>query len=147
VEREIAGIQGTLQLFPVNTMTEAERVASGNAAQASCSLGKQTGAMHVFDALINNLERTPSSMLYSRGDSSLVLVSHERSFGTDPGQSVYRKDLYRAVSDQWRSALSELNDEVLRKELGDVLDDDRLAALGVRRDALLNESPRQVAVP
>lgn len=147
VRREIAGTQGTLQFVPASTMTELERVATGQGAHAPCSLAKQTGAMHVFDALINNSARTPASMLYSREDLSLMLVDHDRSFGVSPERPAYLEDIELAVGDQWRSALSELNDEALRAELGDVLDDDRLAALGVRRDALLNEAPRQVAVP
>ena len=144
VRRKIAGTQGTLQFVPVGTMTELERVATGQGAHAPCSLAKQTGAMHVFDALINNSARTPSSMLYSREDLSLVLVDHDRSFGANPGRPAYLEDIELAVGDQWRSALSELNDEVLRAELGGVLDDDRLAALEVRRDALLNETPESV---
>jgi hypothetical protein len=141
VRREIAGTQGTLQFVPMGTVTELERVATGKGAGAPCSLGKQKGAMHVFDALINNSARTPSSMLYGLEDGLLVLVGHERSFGANPGRPAYLEDIELAVGDQWRSALSELNDEALRAELGDVLDDDRLAALGVRRDALLDNSP------
>ncbi len=144
VRRKIAGTQGTLQFVPVGTMTELERVATGQGAHAPCSLAKQTGAMHVFDALINNSARTPSSMLYSREDLSLMLVDHDRSFGANPGRPAYLEDIELAVGDQWRSALSELNDEALRAELGGVLDDDRLAALEVRRDALLNETPESV---
>jgi hypothetical protein len=141
VRREIAGAQGTLQFVPAGTVTELERVATGNKVSAPCSLGKQTGAMHVFDALINNSARTPSSMLYSPEDWSLVLIDNEHSFGANPGRPAYLEDIDLAIGDQWRSALSELNDEALRAELGDVLDDDQLAALGVRRDALLDNSP------
>ncbi|MDX2413125.1 MAG: hypothetical protein QNK34_14305, partial [Woeseiaceae bacterium] len=100
-----------------------------------------TGAMRVFDTLINNSARTPSSMLYNPNDLSLILVDHERSFGADLEQPAYLKDIAPAIGDQWRAALSELNDEALRAELGDVLNDDQLAALGARRDALLNGSP------
>ena len=138
VRREIAGTQGTLQFVPAATMTELERVATGQGAHAPCSLVKQTGAMHVFDALINNSARTPASMLYSREDFSLMLVDHDRSFGASPGRPAYLEGIELAVGDQWRTALYKLTDEALRAELGDVLDDDRLAALGVRRDALLN---------
>jgi len=147
VEREIAGTQGTLQVVPEGATTELERVTTKKWGYAPCPLGKQFGAMHVFDALINNSARTLSSMLYSRDELSLMLIDHEHSFGTSPGRPAYLEDIELAVGDQWRSALSELNDEALRAELGDVLDDDRLAALGVRRDALLNEPPRQVTVP
>jgi hypothetical protein len=147
VRRKIDGTQGTLEYVPAGTITEFDRVATGKGAHATCSIRKQTGAMRVFDTLINNSARTPSSMLYNPGDLSLMLVDHERSFGADLKQPAYLKDIAPAIGDQWRSALSELNDKALRAELGDVLDDDQLAALGARRDALLNGSPRQAAVP
>jgi len=136
VRREIAGTHGTLQLVPVGATTELERVTTKKWGHAPCPLGKQIGAMQVFDALINNSARTLSSMLYSPDDLSLMLIDHEQSFGTSLGRPEYLKGVELAVGDQWRSALSELNDETLRTELGDVLDDDRLAALGARRDAL-----------
>jgi hypothetical protein len=79
-------------------------------------------------------------MLYSPDDLSLMLIDHENSFGTSLDRPAYIKDIELVIGDQWRSALSELNNEVLRSEFGDVLDDDRLAALETRRDALLNES-------
>ena len=144
VRREIAGTQGTLQFAPAGATTELERITTRKWGQAPCPLGKQIGAMHVFDALINNSARTLSSMLYSPDDLSLMLIDHERSFGTRPGRPAYLKNIELVIGDQWRSALSELTDEALRVELGDVLDDDRLAALGVRRDALLNETPESV---
>jgi len=140
VRREIAGLQGSLQFVPADTMTERERVATGNGSRASCSLGKQAGAMYVFDALINNAVRTPSSMLYSTDDWLLMLVDHERSFGTNMGRPEYLGEIELVVGDQWRSALSDLDDDALRTMLGDVLDDDQLAALAARRDALLKQS-------
>ena len=147
VRREIDGTQGTLEYVPAGTITEFDRAATGKGAHATCSIGKQTGAMRVFDTLINNSARTPSSMLYNPDDLSLMLVDHERSFGADLEQPAYLKDIAPAIGDQWRAALSELNDEALRAELGDVLSDDQLVALGARRDALLNGSAGQAAVP
>jgi hypothetical protein len=140
VRREIAGAQGTLQVVPVGATTELERLTTRKWVHAPCPLGKQFSAMHVFDALINNSARTLSSMLYSPDDLSLMLIDHENSFGTSLDRPAYIKDIELVIGDQWRSALSELNNEVLRSEFGDVLDDDRLAALETRRDALLNES-------
>jgi len=139
VRREVEGLQGSLQFVPADTMTERERVATGNGMRAPCSLGKQAGAMYVFDALINNSARTPSSMLYSPDDWLLVLVDHERSFGITKGRPEYLGEIELAVGDQWHSALSDLSDEALRAMLGDVLDDGRLAALAARRNALLKQ--------
>jgi hypothetical protein len=44
------------------------------------------------------------------------------------------------IGDQWRAALINLDDEALRTGLGDVLDKERLAALGNRRDALIENA-------
>ena len=103
-----------------------------------CSRGKQLAVMYVFDALINNQGRTPSSMIYSPEDWLLVLIDHEEAFGTEPGRPEYLRDIELTVGDQWRKALAKLDDDTLRAELGDVLGDDRLAALARRRDALVN---------
>ena len=140
VRREIAGQPGTLQFVPPETMTERERVADGEGDRAACSLGKQVGAMYVFDALIHNPSRTPSSMLYSPDDWLLMLVDHENSFATDIGGPAYLSDVELAIGDQWRVALSKLTNEMLSAELGDLLDEQRLAALARRRDKLIEDS-------
>jgi hypothetical protein len=140
VRRKIAGHQGTLQFVPAETMTERERVADGKGNKMPCSLDKQKGAMYVFDALIHNPARTPSNMLYSPEDWLLVLVDHENSFGTAEGRPAYLQGAELAIGVQWRTALLDLSNEVLRAELGGMLDENRLAALGKRRDALVHES-------
>ena len=140
VRREIAGQQGTLQFVPAAALTERERVADGEGWRASCSLERQMGAMHVFDALIHNTSRTPSSMVYSPDDWLLMLVDHENSFAVTEGRPTYLENIELAVGDQWRTALLKLDDKALRAELGDVLDEGRLTALVRRRDALVGES-------
>ncbi|MDH3431780.1 MAG: metallophosphoesterase [Gammaproteobacteria bacterium] len=140
VRREIAGRQGTLQFVPAATLTERARVAAGQWLGAPCALRKQMGAMYVFDALIHNPTRTPSSMLYSPDDWLLILVDHENSFNAVDELPAYLQGVELAVGHQWRTALLELNDAVLHAELGDMLDERQLAALGRRRDALVRDA-------
>lgn len=142
VRREIDGRDGTLQFVPAATLTERARVAAGKWHGAPCSLDKQMGAMYVFDALIHNPARTPSSMLYSPENWLLILVGHENGFGTAEGRPAYLKDIELAIGDQWRMALLEIDDETLRTNLGDVLDERHLAALSKRRDAMLTDLSR-----
>jgi hypothetical protein len=137
VRREIAGSSGTLQFVPTDAITERERVVNGSGNKMPCSLDKQIGAMHVFDALIHNPTRTPSSMIFSPDDWLLVLIDHENSFTTDLSPPAHLENVELADGDEWRMALTGLDDEFLRSELSDVLDEHRLAALGSRRDALL----------
>jgi hypothetical protein len=140
VRREVAGQHGTLQFVPAATMTERERVAAGKWLGAPCSLGKQKGAMYVFDALIHNPARTPSSMLYSPDDWLLMLVDHANAFSATKARPPYLKGLELPIGDQWRAALLRLDDDLLRRELGDVLDGRRMEALSSRRDALVRDS-------
>ena len=140
VRRQIDGQQGTLQFVPADTMTERERVADGVGRVTPCPLGKQVRAMYVFDALIGNPARTPSTMLFSPDDWLLMLVDHENSFGAETDRPAYLKEIELAIGEQWRMALLEIDDETLRTNLGDVLDKRRLAALSKRRDAMITDS-------
>lgn len=147
VRREIAGQQGTLQFIPSEVLTERDRAAAGEGGRARCSLDRQKRAMTIFDALIGNPARTPSSMLYSPEDWQLMLVDHERSFDTDMKVLPYLQDNEIAIGDYSRTVLSELDDEALYKGLGEVLDKKRLAALAQRRDALLEHARRFDSAP
>ena len=138
IRREIDGNQGTLQFVPADAITERERVATGQVGAVPCGLEKQQAAMHVFDALINNVVRTPSTMLYSPEDWLLMLVDHEYSFGADSDRPEHLKDVDLAIGNQWREALRKLDDDTLHDALGDLLDEQQLAALGRRRDILIN---------
>jgi hypothetical protein len=140
VRREVDGKQGTLQFVPADTMTERERVTDGEGWGTPCPLGKQVQAMYVFDALIGNPVRTPSSMLYSPDDWLLILVDHEHSFGTGIDRPQYQKEIELVIGDQWRTSLHEVESDILRAELGDVLDERRLEALSDRRDRLIKHS-------
>jgi len=136
VRREIAGQQGTLQYVPLAAINESERVSSDKGHHAICSMSKQSGAMHVFDALIHNSKRTPLSMLYGPEDFQLMLVDHRDSFGTQVDRPAHLGNIELTIGDEWRAALRELDDEKLRENLADVLDKNRLTALAKRRDAL-----------
>ena len=140
VRRDIAGKEGTLQFVPAATMTERERVAVGRGSSTPCPLDKQVSTMSVFDTLIHNTARTPSTMVYSPDDWSLMLVDHENAFGVQQEWPAYPEGVELSVGDQWRTALQALDNEALRSGLGDVLDERRLSALASRRDALIRGS-------
>ena len=137
VRRVIGDRKGIMQFIPEDAITELHRVASGRGKEMYCSREKQVAVMHVFDALINNQGRTPLSMLYSPDDWLLILIGHDTSFSTEVERPEYLRDIELTVGDQWRAALGKLDDDVLRAELGDVLNEDQLLALASRRDSLL----------
>lgn len=137
VRRNIDGKEGTLQFVPGVTLTERERVASGKGQLAACPLVLQHNAMLVFDALVHNVSRTPSSMVYNPEDWLLMLVDNNSAFGDDKGDTAYLRRLGSVIGDEWQAALRALDDDVLLAQLGDALDSRRLRALGKRRDALI----------
>ncbi len=98
--------------------------------------------MYLYDAPIHNPARTPLSMLYSPDNWQLMLVNHENSFGTKMNRPTYLKNIELTIGEQWRTALRNIDNEKLRKNLGDVLDRRRLRALAKRRDALIEDSNR-----
>jgi hypothetical protein len=142
VRRDVSGQRGTLQLLPVKTVSEQDRLAGAEWNRPTCSLEKQWHAMKVFDALMLNRARTPLTMLYYPWDGQLALVSHGNSFGNGRGRPPYLQGYKLTIGDEWRSALLRLDDDALLDNLGDVLDKRRLKALAKRRDALLADQAR-----
>lgn len=138
VAREINGKMGALQFQPENTQTESDRSYSGRGGNARCPLPRQWNSLYVFDALIYNERRPPSSMVYNAQDWQLMSTGHSNAFGTRGGRPAYLAKVPLDVTNTWVDALTSLSDDVLTENFGDVLDKRRIAALGKRRDLLLS---------
>ena len=139
VQRRLKGYDGSLQFLQRQSANERKRAATGRGYSASCPLQDQWAAMSVFDALIYNEGRNAESMLYDPGTWQLILVGHEGAFRTRKGRPQRPENLPLAVGPAWKDALVALTDEVMEKQLGDVLSERRRRALGTRRDELLIE--------
>ena len=137
VKRAVEGDEGSLQFAPTNTTDERERSQSGEGGGAWCSLAEQWPSMYVFDALIYNEARTPYRILYDRSSWRLILSEHDRTFPTKKGRPQHLRKTQLDISDGWKEAMSELSDEILAENLGDVLDSRRMKALQSRRDKLI----------
>ncbi len=128
---------GTLQFLPTRFMNEAQRSQEGRGAAANCPLPEQWMAMYVFDTLVYNVGRSLQRMLYSTDDWQLMLIGHEKAFGTSNGRPRHLANVDLEIGSSWREALGALSDDVIEQEFEDVLDKRRRAALAARRDALL----------
>ena len=137
VRREVDGVDGSVQFLPHRWQDEQQRGASGLGGSAQCGLDMQWGAMYVFDSLIYNEGRSVQRMIYSPDIWQLVLVGHDRAFGTKKGRPQYLKTMSLVIGDAWQAALASLTADVLERELGDVLDKRRRRALLARRDVLI----------
>ncbi len=137
VKRAMGRRNGTLQFLPTRFMNEAQRSQEGRGAAANCPLPEQWMAMYVFDTLVYNVGRSLQRMLYSTDDWQLMLIGHEKAFGTSNGRPRHLANVDLEIGSSWREALGALSDDVIEQEFEDVLDKRRRAALAARRDALL----------
>jgi 3',5'-cyclic AMP phosphodiesterase CpdA len=144
VARELIGKSGTLQFLPGNTRDEAYRAAGGQSGDAQCPLPRQWNSMYIFDALIFNESRTPTSMVYNPRTWQLMSMGHAGAFATKRGRPEYLAEIPLELTSTWVDALSALTNEVLAQNLGDVLDKRRIAALGKRRDYLIRLATQPV---
>lgn len=140
VIREVDGADGSLQFLPDKASDEMKRSASGQGAGAACPLPDQWAAMYVFDVLIYNEGRTLQSMLYDPSTWRLMLGGHYRAFVSRKGSPKHLRSAPIDVNPGWVKALGEIDDEVLREQLSDVLDGRRLRSLQARRDELLQSA-------
>jgi hypothetical protein len=140
VAREIDGEKGSLQFLPDNTRNEEYRSNSGSGSGAWCPLQDQWSAMYIFDALIYNPGRVPSSMLYNLENWQLILNNNSKTFDARRGRPPYLKNAPLDVNESWKQALNALDEETLQANFADVLDKRRISALAHRRDQLLESS-------
>lgn len=140
VEREIDGKAGVLQFMPDNARDESYRTRSGQGGGAWCPLPRQWNSMYVFDVIIRNDSRVPSSMVYSPGNWQMLSIGHGDAFGTGRSKPAYLKDRELAFTATWVDALESLSEEALAEQLGDVLSGRQISALARRAQALLEEA-------
>jgi hypothetical protein len=138
VMRKLGRREGTLQFVPTRYMDEAQRSQEGRGGGANCPLQEQWMAMYVFDTLVYNEGRALQRMLYSTVDWQMILVGHEKAFGTSSGRPRHLANVDLEIGPGWREALAELTDERIEQEFGEILDKRRRAAFSARRDALLS---------
>ena len=135
--RKLGRTDGSLMYIAEKSINEEERSAAGRGGSATCPIGDQWPAMYTFDVLIYNEGRSPNRMLYSTDIWQLMLVGHERAFGTRSGRPAYLEPVEISLTPAWRRALEALDEETLAGELDGVLDKRRQRALLKRRDEML----------
>ena len=94
--------------------------------------------MYIFDALIYNQGRMPTSMVYSTGNWHLMSMGHGQAFDTSRGRPAFLESVPLELTSTWVDALEQLNEDELRESLEDLLSKRQIGALLARRDALLD---------
>jgi hypothetical protein len=139
VRREIGRDDGSLQYLTPGSIDEKRRNEKGYGGSAQCPLTDQWAAMFVFDALIFNDGRFLQTIQYSPDSWQLLLVGHANAFLARKGRPKHLVDRDLPLGNTWRKTLASITDNVLDRQLADVLDRKRLSALAKRRDELLGQ--------
>ena len=139
VLRELDGVEGSLQFNPDDWINEDVRRQTNRGGSAWCPLPEQWNAMFVFDALTHNDDRNAGNIVYNLDWWQLMLVDHEQAFSKRKGLPARLKEVPFKVGQRWKEVIGALDETSLQENLGDVLDQKRIAAL-LARGAVLVES-------
>lgn len=133
VLREIDGQEGSLQLWIENTRRESDRRSEGLAFPDPERAYRQVYDMDVFDALINNLDRSQGNFLWGRESWDLWLIDHTRAFGSDKTVLEQRR-VTRCSRRLWKN-LQQLDTAVIEERLEPYLSElERSAVVARWRD-------------
>lgn len=135
VEREIEGQPVALQLVYPDGITETQRLARNVPLAPWCPVAPQADLMRTFDALLANTGRTGDDVIFRPEYSLLKLVGHERAFGAERRLRVRGEP--PSVPPALRSALASLDENEVRRTIGEWIGPKQIDALLDRRDALL----------
>lgn len=140
VRREFEGREGSVQFWVENAISELERRQQNVPLYPACDLQEQYDLMQVFDVLIYNEDRNQSNLLFDRGNGSLRLIDHSRSFRTHRGRPAFYEKARLRLPPSIAERLRALDREVLHELVGDLLDRKQLRALLKRRDEILKDA-------
>jgi hypothetical protein len=96
--------------------------------------------MYVFDTLIFNEGRTLEQIAYSTESFNLLLLGHERSFGTQRGRPAHLREATLDLTPAWQEALQALDEDRLSEALGDSLSRRQIRALVRRIEGVLEDA-------
>ena len=110
---------------------------------AWCPLRDQFPAMYIFDTLIYNEGRTLEQIAYSVENFNLLLLGHERSFGTQRGRPAHLREVMLDLGPAWQEALQAIDEDRLTEVLGESLSRREIRALARRIETVLEEATDQ----
>jgi hypothetical protein len=134
VPRQLQGVEGSLQAWVENAMTEAKRAETGAQPPDVLRWARVTADKLVFDALINNIDRNSGNELIEQ-DWDVWWIDHTRAFQTEH-EDERIEELRRITPELW-SALREVERARVRTVLQPFLRPSQLEALFQRWDQIL----------
>jgi len=145
VARVVDREPGSLQAWIDDAFTERQRVEDGRALTDAAAYGRASQSMHVFDALIYNVDRTQENILITEPGSRLWLIDHSRAFRLTPRLPTLGRRGPLVMPPDVLQALLALDFEATRSALLGLLTERQVAGLLGRRERLLTAT--SAAVP
>ncbi|NNJ72849.1 MAG: hypothetical protein HKP09_06675 [Enterobacterales bacterium] len=136
VERTIDGKKGIVQLWVDNLISSLTLNEKNIPYDGMCTLQDQMNMMDSFDYLIANTDRNQSNILFSQSDLQIWLIDHSRAFGTSVKRPEMLKRAKIVVTERFKQALSQLNEENI-ETLAPWLHKKQREAILKRRDKML----------
>lgn len=136
VLRRSKGVNGSVQFWIENAMTEKRRQEKGIKPGDRTLWNQLYADMRVFDNLINNIDRNTGNMLVD-STGYLWLIDHTRSFGRD--KSLPRPETISLCSNQLYEAIRDLDEATVETLLSDLLAKGEIKAIFRRRVKLLEK--------
>jgi hypothetical protein len=139
VNRQWSGKSGAMIEWVENAIKENERLDQGLEPDDPVLMENQKAIMRLFDALIYNVDRNQTNMLYTRDDWNLHLIDHSRSFRRDKKlQEAFTarpSSLPRSLFEE----LEALDEKEVKALLKNLVTGPQIKAMMQRRDAILEK--------
>lgn len=142
VLRKVNGSQGAMIEWVADAITEEKRRAEDTKPDPPYLLSYQRSLMHLFDALIYNIDRNLGNQLYTLVDWKLHLIDHTRAFRTDRDLPPDFLTAPIRLPRRLVPVLESLDQQELRDLFEGLLSKAQVKALLARRDEILKKLER-----
>ena len=142
VWRTVEGAAGSLQIWLEEAMPQDDYLEQAAAPPDAAPWLRQKDVMHVFDALIANIDRNQGDILVDR-KATLWFIDHSRAF-VPSRELPAPEDVTRCSRDLWR-AVRDLDEASLRPRLEPFLRRGEIRALFRRRATLVEHIEKLIA--
>ena len=144
VLREVKGKKGSVGLWIENTINELDMSSKGLTPpeEKIPRINRIKDNMHVFDNLINNIDRNRSNILYDN-NWQLWLIDHTRAFGQE--KKLPKPEGLRRCSISLWEKLQAMDADQLTKTVGPYIGKRGVAAVMARRDMILSHLRKRMA--
>ena len=136
VERRIGAQDGTLQIWAEDTRTERGLREQKRLRPPDLERwDQQRQIMYAFDSLIGNFDRNEGNVLLDRS-WNMWFIDHTRAF--EPSSKLLNRDRLKACERGFWNSLREMDEDVLRRRLENILERREIANLVSRRLKLIS---------